>query len=166
MRRTALGRGLGEELLVEIPKRMHWNAFRVCIGAVPQQWLDIADEAGLLLQYEFPIWSSIQPARCKLWKEEEVTQQFREFLRDNWNHPSVVIWDAANETHWPFLKERLIPAVRGLDLSNRPWEASYVGPQGPDDPYEVHPYLMRLQPPFFEMSELEQMKDGKTKEAK
>jgi hypothetical protein len=154
------------KLLVEIPKRMHWNAMRVCIGTVPQQWLDIADEAGLLLQYEFPIWSSIAPTRCRSWKEDEVTGQFREFLRDNWNHPSIVIWDAANETHWPFLKEKLIPAVRGLDLSHRPWEDSYVGPQGPDDPYEVHPYLMRLQPPFFEMTELEQMKDGKTKDGK
>ncbi len=147
-------------LLGEIPQRLHWNAMRVCIGAVPQQWLDIADEAGLLLQYEFPIWSSVEPTRCKLWNEDEVTAQFREFLRDNWNHPSIVIWDAANETRWPFLKEKLIPAVRGLDLSHRPWEDSYVGPQGPDDPYEVHPYLMRRKPPFFEMTDLEQMKDG------
>ena len=45
------------KFLVEIPKRMHWNAFRICIGPAPQHWLDIADEAGLLLQYEFPIWS-------------------------------------------------------------------------------------------------------------
>ena len=51
--------------LVEIPKQMHWNAFRVCIGPAPQQWLDVADEAGILLQYEFPIWSdrAVPPRR-------------------------------------------------------------------------------------------------------
>ena len=155
------------KLLVDTPKRMHWNSFRLCIGAVPQQWLDIADEAGLLLQYEFPIWSSIEPIRCKTWNEEEVTQQVREFIRDNWNHPSVVIWDAANETNWPFLKDKLIPAVRGLDLSNRPWEDSYAGPSGPDDPYEVHPYLWwRHGAAVVDMTELEAMKDGKTKDGK
>jgi beta-glucuronidase len=41
---------------VDIPKRMHWNAFRICIGPVPQHCLDVADEAGLLLQYEYPVW--------------------------------------------------------------------------------------------------------------
>ena len=154
------------KLLVDMPKRMHWNCFRLCIGAVPQQWLDVADEAGLLLQYEFPIWSSIEPIRCKTWKEEEVTEQVREFVRDNWNHASVVIWDAANETNWPFLKDKLIPAVRGLDLSHRPWEDSFAGPSGPDDPYEVHPYLWGGGPPFVDMTKLEAMKGGKTKDGK
>src|SRR2546422_5330785 len=36
--------------------------------------------------------------------------------------------------------ELIIPAVRGLDLSNRPWENSYNSPVGADDPVEDHPY--------------------------
>ena len=28
-------------LLVEIPKQLHWNAFRFCIGPVPDRWLDV-----------------------------------------------------------------------------------------------------------------------------
>ena len=40
-------RGCGK-LLVDLPKKLHWNAFRFCIGPVPDKWLDIADEAGLL----------------------------------------------------------------------------------------------------------------------
>jgi len=151
--------------LVDIPKQMRWNAFRVCIGPAPQQWLDIADEAGILLQYEFPIWSDREcradgSFRHKLWKEDDVVQQVREFMRDNWNHPSVALWDASNETHWAFLKDKLIPAVRGLDLSHRPWENGYNLPQGPDDPYEWHPYKfisywLRAKPPQFEMRDLE-----------
>ena len=153
--------------LVDIPKQMHWNAFRVCFGPAPQQWLDIADEAGILLQYEFPIWSDREcrpdgSFRHVLWKENDVVQQVREFMRDNWNHPSVAIWDASNETHWAFLKDKLIPAVRGLDLSDRPWENGYNLPQGPDDPYEWHPYKFiacwsQAKPPYFEMSDLEKM---------
>ena len=109
MRRPSLGRGLGAKLLVDIPRRMHWNAFRLCIGPPPQQWLDVADEAGLLLQYESPIWIWKQSRFLKHWKEEEVIAQFKEFVRDNWNHPSVAIWDASNETFWPELRTKVDP---------------------------------------------------------
>lgn len=150
------------KFLVEIPRQMHWNAFRLCIGPVPQRWLDVADEAGLLLQYEFPIWSDRPPLPHKRWKEAEVIAEVREFMRDNWNHPSVVLWDASNETHWDFLRAKLIPAVRGLDLSNRAWENGYNLPHGPDDPFEDHPYLFidhsfAPQPPWFRMTDLERM---------
>ena len=36
---------------------MHWNSFRFCIGPVPDTWLDIADEAGLLIQNEYFVWT-------------------------------------------------------------------------------------------------------------
>ncbi len=146
------------KFLVEIPKRMHWNAFRVCIGPAPQRWLDIADEAGLLLQYEFPIWSDREPLRHKLWKPEEVMEEFREFVRDNWNHPSIVLWDASNETRYDLLREKVIPAVRALDLSNRPWENGYNKPQDSNDPCEQHPYLFNGK---FQMADLDRMKDGR-----
>lgn len=45
------------KLLVEIPKQMHWNSFRFCIGPVPDKWLDIADEASLLIQNEYFVWT-------------------------------------------------------------------------------------------------------------
>ena len=132
------------KLLVDIPKRMSWNTFRFCIGPVPDQWLDIADEAGLLIQNEFFVWTGHPMWRgrySRRWDAEEMIRQYREWVRDNWNHPSVVIWDANNETLDEVFAERIIPAVRPLDLSNRPWENSYNGPVGPDDPVEDHPYL-------------------------
>jgi beta-galactosidase len=45
------------KLLGDLPKKLHWNAFRFCIGPVPDRWLDIADEAGLLIQNEFFVWT-------------------------------------------------------------------------------------------------------------
>jgi len=44
-------------LLGEIPKQMHWNYFRFCIGPVPDRWLEICDEVGLLIQNEFFVWT-------------------------------------------------------------------------------------------------------------
>ena len=128
------------KFLVEIPKRMHWNAFRMCIGPVPQRWLDVADEAGSAAPIRIPDLGRPQTAaqpssgtRTRSWP------RIKDFVRDNWNHPSVVLWDASNETDWPFLKE-VVPEVRKLDLSNRPWENGYNGPDAPGDPFEIHPY--------------------------
>ncbi len=132
------------KLLIEIPRQMSWNSFRFCIGPVPEQWLEIADEAGLLIQNEFFVWTG-SPSwtggyRTPDWDVDNLIQQYGEWMRDNWNHPSVAIWDATNETLDDVFASRVIPAVRPLDLSHRAWENSYNGPQGPDDPVEDHPY--------------------------
>ena len=129
------------KFLEEIPHRMHWNGFRMCIGLAPQRWLDVADEAGILLQYEFPIWGSNDRLEQQQWNKADLIEQFREYVQDNWNHPSVVIWDASNETDWKFLGEKVIPVVRNLDLSHRPWDNGYSVPQEKNDPCEWHPYV-------------------------
>lgn len=152
------------KLLVEIPKRMHWNSFRFCIGPVPDRWLEIADEAGLLIQNEFFIWTgapSWDRHYARHWDVDEMVRQYGDWMRDNWNHPSVAIWDANNETKDPVFGDKIIPAVRGLDLSNRPWENSYNAPAGPDDPVEYHAYLYHQTAAAnevkFRLSDLEQM---------
>ena len=131
------------KLLVTIPKQMHWNSFRFCIGPVPDKWLDIADEAGLLIQNEYFVWTGHDwhgPENQVHFNAAEMIAEYSEWMRDNWNHPSVVIWDANNETWDPMFGEKIIPAVRNVDLSQRPWENSYNPPAGPDDPVEDHPY--------------------------
>ncbi len=70
--------------------------------------------------------------------QDELVTEYGEWMRDNWNHPSVVLWDATNESWLPGVSERVIPAVRDLDLSHRAWEDSYNAPAGPDDPVEDH----------------------------
>lgn len=153
------------KLLVEIPNEMHWNSFRFCIGPVPDRWLDIADDAGLLIQNEFFVWTG-SPSwsteyNGRQWDVDEMILQYKEWMRDNWNHPSVAIWDANNETLDDIFAEKIIPAVRSLDRSGRPWENSYNGPQGSNDPVEDHPYLFSKnqsnmgQP--FKMTDLESM---------
>ncbi len=144
------------KLLTEIPKKMSWNSFRFCIGPVPDMWLDIADETGLLIQNEFFVWE-YRPQ----WDEAEVTRQYIEWMHDNWNHPSVAIWDASNETRSRTLMS-IIERVRGLDLSNRPWENGYNIPVGPDDPVEDHPYLFGRLGKGFEIPDLERMTGAKT----
>jgi hypothetical protein len=153
-------------LLVDLPKKLHWNAFRFCIGPVPDKWLDIADEAGLLIQNEFFVWTGAPewgqwPNRR--YDVPEMIRQYSDWMRDGWNHPSVAVWDANNETKDPIFGERIVPAVRPLDLSNRSWENSYNPPVGPDDPIEDHPYLMQGEATGgepFRMTDLERRAGG------
>ena len=156
------------KLLGDLPKKMHWNYFRFCIGPVPDRWFDICDEEGLLIQNEFFVWTGGPgwfKGYSRTYDTDEMVRQYKDWMRDNWNHPSVAVWDANNETKDDSFGDKIIPAVRALDLSDRPWENSYNKPVGPNDLVENHPYLMisgwhnKL---TFKMSDLETM-DGKPK---
>ena len=151
---------------------MYWNAFRFGIGPVPDRWLEIADENGLLIQNEFMVWTGHPDWHTGYhdrYNTKEMITEYSEWMRDNWNHPSVAIWDATNESWLPQFSSVIIPAVRHLDLSNRPWEDSYNTPAGPDDPVEDHQYLLygtamddpgsadAAKHPAFQMTDLESM---------
>ena len=132
-------------------KSMHWNSLRYCIGFPPESWYRIADEEGILIQDEFPIWRG----GAKAWPAEltsaDLAAEYTEWMEERWNHPCVVIWDAQNETRTDVTGEAL-KAVRGLDLSNRPWDNGYGEAQAPGDSFESHPY--QFSNPRFRLSGL------------
>ena len=134
---------------------MHWNSFRNCIGFPPEEWYNIADEEGFLIQDEFPIWYGT-PSWNKWVKNlnsDELAVEFREWMEERWNHPSVVVWDASNETQLtdPSI-DTAIARVRSLDLSNRSWDNSYGVTRGPADIFESHPY--HFQNPDFKLKDI------------
>jgi beta-galactosidase len=127
-------------------KQFHWNSLRYCIGIAPEEWYRIADEEGILIQNEFPLWYggigwNVWPEELK---SEELAREYTEWIQEQWNHPSVVIWDASNETlsHNGKTEEiaDAISMVRSLDLSDRPWDNSYSSVRSPGDVMELHPY--------------------------
>jgi hypothetical protein len=126
-------------------KGMHWNALRYCIGFPPEFWYRIADEEGILIQDEFPIWYGRDKWPAAL-KSHELVTEYTEWMQERWNHPCVVLWDAQNES---VTEEtgKAIQAVRGLDISNRPWDNGYGAAQSPGDSFESHPYLF-IKPKF------------------
>ncbi|MDX9754620.1 MAG: glycoside hydrolase family 2 TIM barrel-domain containing protein, partial [bacterium] len=119
-------------------KDMNWNSIRYCIGFPPEFWYDICDELGILIQDEFPIWFLSE------WPEElkadAIAKEYEEWMRERWNHPCVVIWDAQNESNSEETGKALMK-VRHLDLSNRPWDNGWATPQRETDTIEVHPYF-------------------------
>jgi hypothetical protein len=122
---------------------MFWNSYRNCIGFPPEEWYNIADEEGFMIQDEFPIWYGA-PDWNKWTKKLDAANlatEYREWMEERWNHPSVIIWDANNEN---LLTEpsvdSAIAMVRHLDMSNRSWDNSYSTSRQPGDIFESHPY--------------------------
>lgn len=126
-------------------KENHWNSLRYCIGFPPEFWYDIADEEGILIQDEFPVWYSQAKDGWPGWPAAitaaDLAGEYTQWMRERWNHPCVVIWDAQNETSNDIVIRAAIGQVRGLDRSNRPWDNGWGTPESPEDVTEYHPYF-------------------------
>ena len=127
-----------DDWVIQLHKRFkdfYWNSMRYCIGFPPERWYEVADSLGIMIQDEYPIWGL-----GKNVKAEHLAREYKDWMQERWNHPSVVIWDAQNET-LTTETGKAIQLVRSLDLSNRPWDNGYSEPQSETDPIESHPYL-------------------------
>lgn len=122
------------KLMGEIPKKLNWNAMRVCVGIAPDFWYDIADESGLMLQNEWLYWQNHG------W-DEQIRKEYTDWVWQDGNHPSIVIWDAINENWDPYIGNILIPELKRLDPT-RIWDAGYMTGEHMtlDEMDEPHPY--------------------------
>jgi len=114
--------------LIDIPKAHHFNFFRNHLGQLYNRWYDIADENGMLIQNEWQFWNVTGT-------DTQIRKEFTEWLQDNWNHPSIVIWDPINESTDETVQNEIVPEMKALDPT-RPWESV--------DFLEEHPYIYSL----------------------
>ncbi|MBN2410581.1 glycoside hydrolase family 2 [candidate division KSB1 bacterium] len=123
-----------KELLIDIPKKLNWNAMRICVGIAPSFWYDIADEYGMLFQNEWLYWQNHG------W-DEQIRREYTDWVWSDGNHPSIAIWDAINENWDPFIGNALIPELKKLDPT-RIWDAGYMTSEhmAQDEMDEPHPY--------------------------
>lgn len=124
-------------------KEMHWNSIRYCIGFPPEKWYEIADSVGFLIQDEYPIWTGGKGGFEKLLRgitSKQLANEYRDWMRERWNHPCVVVWDAQNESVND-TTGKAIRLARSSDLSNRPWDNGWAAPASDRDAIESHPYL-------------------------
>lgn len=119
-----------KRVLIDIPKEHSFNFFRNHLGQMYNLWYDIADEYGMLIQNEWQFWGTTGT-------KDQIRREFTQWLRDNWNHPSIVVWDALNESNDEVLQEEIVPEMKKLDPT-RPWESA--------DFIEQHPYIYSLGP--------------------
>lgn len=119
-----------KKALVEIPKSHNMFFFRFHLGHAYNRWYDIADEHGILLQDEWMFWTVTG-------SYPQIEKELTAWVRENINHPSIVIWGALNETMDKTIQTKIIPHLKKIDPT-RPWELV-------DFP-EDHPYIYSLGP--------------------
>ncbi|GHT25398.1 hypothetical protein FACS189430_11960 [Bacteroidia bacterium] len=139
-------------LMSELPKEVHWNAMRICVGLVPDFWYDIADEAGLLLQNEWFYWQNHG------W-EDQTRKEYSNWVWSDGNHPSIAIWDAINENWDNYIGNILIPELKKLDPT-RIWDTGYMTADQmlTDEMDEPHPYRQYLAHSQFNFGKLDEWK--------
>ncbi|HET9825151.1 MAG TPA: hypothetical protein VFP87_07450 [Chitinophagaceae bacterium] len=130
----AWNRAWVKKMLVDIPKKLEWNAFRICVGIVPDFWYDMADEYGLLFQNEWFYWQNHG------W-DDEIKKEYTDWVWADGSHPSIAIWDAINENQDDYIGNVLIPQLKKLDPT-RIWDAGYMTSSSMqnDEMDEPHPY--------------------------
>lgn len=106
-----------KKMFIDIPKSLRWNAFRMCIGIAPKFWYDLADEYGIMLQNEWPMW------QVRGWNEQ-MEKEYTDWIWNDGSHPCIVIWDAMNEASHQYIGNVIIPKLRELDPT-RLWDAAY-----------------------------------------
>jgi len=137
-----------KQLIIDDPKMLRWNAMRICVGIVPDFWYDLADEYGMMFQNEWNYWQTHG------W-DNQVREEYTNWVWSDGNHPSIVIWDAINENWDDYIGNVLIPDLKQLDPT-RPWDAGYMtaGEMGVDEMDEPHPYEGLR--PWVEVDDFEQ----------
>ncbi len=139
-------------------KSIGMNSARTCISSFPKFWYEIADEVGFALFAEYPMWYALKEGVSQSdWEKERnhpqrkygiypeklttarLVNEYSLWMKDLWNHASVIAWDAQNETWTPYTGEA-IQIVRDLDLSARPWDNGWSPPVSPKDYREAHQY--------------------------
>ncbi|MCE5177604.1 MAG: glycoside hydrolase [Porphyromonadaceae bacterium] len=72
----------------------NFNYLRIHLGHAYSKWYEIADQEGIMIQDEWRFMHDEEPVGKDL---EETETEFKRWIRQNINHPSIVTWDQENE---------------------------------------------------------------------
>jgi len=117
-------------------RQAHINVVRLHTAVFPEFVLDTADQMGMLLIDEAPIvgWTPYDLSDLSYFR-----QFFREWIRRDRNHPSVVMWSALNECL--YYKRRIVPFKQMITSGDDTRPVKFEGngdAYGAADVFDVH----------------------------
>ena len=115
---VARGRSLTREERLEnlrLAKELGCNYLRLAHYPHHEETARLADELGLLLWEEVPVYWGIAFGSGEAWAD--AANQLTELIRRDWNRPSVILWSVGNEN--PDTEERFRFMGRLADLARR-----------------------------------------------
>ncbi len=117
-------------------KDVNWVCFRTHLGHANSKWFDIADEMGMMIFDEYPIWGNVGGDTLN-----SILPEIYAWIDGRGYHPSLIVFDAQNEATYD-LPDQFIRKGREYDLQKRPWDNGWRPPVGENDPVECHPYII------------------------
>ncbi len=121
-------------------KDVNWVCFRTHLGHANSKWFDIADEMGMMIFDEYAIWGDNDG--CTI---DTIMPEIYAWIDARANHPSMIVFDAQNESVGATFTDEIIRRGRDYDLQKRPWDNGWRPPVGENDPVECHPYIIGTQ---------------------
>lgn len=124
---------------MEMIQKMGANIVRTCHYPHHPRFYDLADEAGMLIWDEIPLYwwgaSWAQPNERTAAAEDVASEMLEEMIRRDRNHPSIIFWGLSNECdtydeRGVELTKRLMERARALDDTRI---ISYASGTTPDD---------------------------------
>ncbi len=129
-------------------KDMGCNAIRISHNPGSEEFLDLCDEYGFLVQDEFfDEWDYPKDKRLNCWEQHDdyssrgVSEYFAQTAEMNLkntvlahrNHPSIIQWSIGNEIEWTYASNR--PATGFFDNMN--WNGNYFWSPPPFSPEKI-----------------------------
>ncbi len=140
------------------------NAIRVSHNPASQEFLDLCDELGFLVQDEFfDEWDNPKDKRLNM-NEQSVdhitrgyTEHFQEWAETDLkntvlahrNHPSIIQWSIGNEIEWTYPRNG---DATGF-FNNMDWSGNYFWSQPPHTPKEIKKKLEELPKGNYDIGE-------------
>ena len=120
-------------------KRLGFNTTRKHVKVEPARWYYWCDKLGLLVWQDMPCGNSYtdkpQPIDKPQFKSELVNM-----VKNNWNHPSIIMWVVFNENQGQHDTEALVAEVKALDPSRLVNNASGNDDKNCGDVIDKHSY--------------------------
>ncbi|MHB0998263.1 MAG: glycoside hydrolase family 2 protein [Armatimonadota bacterium] len=73
-------------------KAAGFNLVKICLFMMPKRYYEIADEMGMMIWQEYPIWQTF-PNKDDKEPHYELDREFAEWVRFDRNHPSIILRD-------------------------------------------------------------------------
>ena len=117
-----------------------FNLMKFCLWVPPPRYLELADEAGMLVWMEYPTWHPELTGRFR----EPLRREFHEFFRYDRNHPSVVLRSLTCETgpsaDLSVIRQLYDDAHAFIPGAVVEDDSSWIGWNRVSDFYDDHPY--------------------------
>ena len=147
---------------LEILKDGGCNAIRCSHNPPSEEFLDLCDEMGFLVQDEFfDEWDNPKDKRLNMTEQHDdyITRGYGEHFQE-WaesdlkstilahrNHPSVIQWSIGNEIEWTYPKNKIATGF----FNNMNWSGSYFWSQPPFSPEKIKEEYDKQAPEKYEI---------------